>query len=111
MGPHWYNIPKTKVKYKTPIYEVYNYNIVLWSLEYTVLYKVKYDSPVVDGFGAVGVVVASPGGEAHNWGIVNEIIAGDDGVDGIGDDMETPLKQRARRLICKVKTKVKTKFS
>ena len=38
--------------------------------------KVKFGdySPVVDGFGVVGVRVAPP--PAHNWAVVEEVIAG-----------------------------------
>ena len=61
------------------------------------MYCVQYDSPVVDGFGAVGVVVAPPGGDAHNCrAIFEEVIAGDDGVDGVGDGTGITLKQRTR---------------
>ena len=61
----------------------------------------QYDSPVVDGFGAVGVVVAPSGGDAHNCrAIFEEVIAGDDGVDGVGDVADDgtgiTLKQRTR---------------
>ena len=43
-----------------------------------------YDSPIVDGIGAVRVVVAPTGGDAHNWAAVgDEVIAGDDGIGGV----------------------------
>ena len=50
------------------------------------------NSPVIDGFGVVGVVVApSP---AHNWAVVEEVIAGHEVVaDGARGDTEITSKQ------------------
>ena len=63
----------------------------------------KYDWPVVDGFGAVGIVDGPPGGDAHDWAIIDGVIAGDDVADGVGgvaddDDTWFTSKQRTKIL-------------
>ena len=55
-------------------------------------YNSETSSPVIDGFGVVGVVVAPP--PTHNWAVVDEVIAGHEVVaDGAEGDTEITSKQ------------------